>query len=199
MTSNTILRIRFDRAAHLPVLVILAVSAAVFWGYVAFRPDSVTASPSPLEVSSPVLIHNFYLTPSIHNGASATSACASGYHMASIWEILDPSEMKYNPDLGFATDDSGYGPPTLASSAWVRTGFESNSSLIAHPGQPNCNAWTSASGESDGTYVYLRQNWSTNPHWFVWVTSTGRCTNTLRVWCVSDWPGNPIFLPLVKR
>ena len=32
----------------------------------------------------------FYLTQTTHNGAQALSACAPGYHMASLWEINEP-------------------------------------------------------------------------------------------------------------
>jgi hypothetical protein len=38
---------------------------------------------------------NFYLTKTKHNGAQALTACAAGYHMPSIWEIHDPSNLKY--------------------------------------------------------------------------------------------------------
>ena len=34
----------------------------------------------------------FYLTKTEHNGAQALSACAPGYHMASLWEIHDPTK-----------------------------------------------------------------------------------------------------------
>lgn len=34
----------------------------------------------------------YYLTQTTHNGGQARSACAAGYHMASLWEILDTFE-----------------------------------------------------------------------------------------------------------
>src|SRR5512133_3687902 len=63
---------------------------------------------------------NFYLTKTSHNGAEALTACAAGYHMASFWEIRDPSNLRYNTAYGYKTDDSGLGPPTAGG--WIRTG-----------------------------------------------------------------------------
>jgi hypothetical protein len=54
---------------------------------------------------------NFYLTKTTHNGGQALTACAAGYHMASIWEIHDPSSLRYSTVYGFTEDDSGLGPP----------------------------------------------------------------------------------------
>ncbi len=54
----------------------------------------------------------FYLTKTLHTGAQALSACATGYHMASLWEIHDPTNLRYNTELGFTSgSDSGFGPP----------------------------------------------------------------------------------------
>ena len=55
----------------------------------------------------------YYLTQTTHNGGQARSACAAGYHMASLWEILDTSNLRYNTELGFTQEDSGFGPPTV--------------------------------------------------------------------------------------
>ena len=56
----------------------------------------------------------FYLTQTGFTGSQALTACANGYHMASLWEILDPSNLRYNTTLGFTTQDSGFGPPSIA-------------------------------------------------------------------------------------
>ncbi len=72
---------------------------------------------SGLEAKVDSLINNgprkFYLTKTYHNGAQALSACATGYHMASMWEIHQPSNLRYDTDLGFIVADSGFGPPVL--------------------------------------------------------------------------------------
>jgi hypothetical protein len=63
----------------------------------------------------------FYLTQDGYDGSQALSACAQGYHMASLWEILDPSNLSYDTSLGATVADSGSGPPN--GSGWIRTGF----------------------------------------------------------------------------
>ena len=37
----------------------------------------------------------YYLTDSTHNGADADVACGDGSHMASLWELSDPSNLRY--------------------------------------------------------------------------------------------------------
>jgi hypothetical protein len=43
----------------------------------------------------------YYLTNTTHLPDSALTACAPGFHMASIWEILDPSNLNYDTARGF--------------------------------------------------------------------------------------------------
>ena len=42
----------------------------------------------------------FYLTKNQLQGNQAINACASGYHMASYWEIHDLSTLQYDTSLG---------------------------------------------------------------------------------------------------
>jgi hypothetical protein len=70
------------------------------------------------------------------DGNETLTACAKGYHMASIWEILDTSNLSYNTDLGVIVDDSGSGPPN-AIEGWIRTGDVTSDHFT------NCKAWTS--------------------------------------------------------
>src|SRR5207245_10636606 len=58
----------------------------------------------------------FYLTNESFQGNQAITACASGYHMASRFEILDVSVLQYDTGKGLTTDDSGAGPPSMAAS-----------------------------------------------------------------------------------
>jgi hypothetical protein len=74
-------------------------------------------------------MRQYYLTTTSYNGAepdgsdgNGTGVCADGYHFASLWEILDPASLKYNPSLGYVRDDSGQGPPTYLA-GWIRTGY----------------------------------------------------------------------------
>ena len=126
----------------------------------------------------------FYLTKNLHNGSGALSACAEGYHMASLWEILDPSHLRYDTELGFTYEDSGSGPPSAGG--WIRTGNFSNAQDT--PGFGNCNAWTSARSTDSGSWVGLPAGfWNNTPTKITpWSTVVGQCNYFERVWCVQD-------------
>jgi len=49
----------------------------------------------------------FYLTTTTHDGDSALTACGPGFHMASLWEIHDPSDVEYDTTRGLTSADSG--------------------------------------------------------------------------------------------
>ena len=92
----------------------------------------------------------FYLTKTNHTGAEALTACDVGYHMASMWEIFDPTTLRYNTELGVTRDDSGFGPPSEVI-GWIRTGNESSVNVT----RPNCNSWTQSNVLALGTTVSL--------------------------------------------
>ena len=128
----------------------------------------------------------YYLTKDTFPGSDALTACASGYHMASLWEIFDPSNLKYNTILGLKNDDSGSGPPSDRN-GWVRTGASSNVSNT--PGHGNCAVWSSGSNSDFGTAAELEDNFviqsddRVNP----WTSSAISCDATfVRVWCVQN-------------
>ncbi|HEX6623952.1 MAG TPA: hypothetical protein VF064_09580 [Pyrinomonadaceae bacterium] len=137
---------------------------------------------------------SYYLTQTRLDGSQALTACAAGYHMASLWEIHDPSNLRYDTELGLTRPDSGFGPPSGFTTAlnlvvplgWIRTGGHPNAG--PEPGLGNCNVWTSADGADGGTVVYLADRWDattlevTSP----WVAETRPCDFTARVWCVQD-------------
>jgi hypothetical protein len=137
---------------------------------------------------------SYYLTKSRHSGAQALAACAEGYHMASLWEIYDPSHLRYATELGFTQADSGFGPPTgfpigeLSARGWIRTGYLSVSTDDI--GHTNCFTWTSDSQDDNGTVARLSPDWSstfdairTGP----WQASKRPCNHDeTRVWCVQD-------------
>lgn len=126
----------------------------------------------------------FYLTKTAYNGANVLSACAPGYHMASMWEIKDTSNLRYNTVLGFNMTDSGFGPPVFPG--WIRTGYTSEHSNTA--GHCNCDLWTSVSDSGFGTVVSLQSLWHLGPASTVdpWVAGTEDCASHTAVWCVQD-------------
>ena len=129
----------------------------------------------------------FYLTNTEHNGSQVLTACADGYHMSSVWEILDLSNLSYNTTLGFTQPDSGSGPPANTP-GWIRTGFLSDGT-DGNPGSANCQSWMN--GGNFGTSVFLPSAWANTTSYPVtnispWVPNTRSCSNPLRVWCVQD-------------
>jgi hypothetical protein len=128
---------------------------------------------------------------------SAANACGTGYHFASLYEILEPSGLLYDTKntLAFyhpADYDQGFGPPTFIP-GWVRTGFASSADNEA-PGQSNCNKWTTNNLEAFGTAVCLNGAWTNlysssddySPITRWWLPMAIQCNQKIRVWCVSD-------------
>ena len=167
----------------LVALLALALLMAAFVGYLAWNQHEVAASGPQAPAAASTGMRQYYLTTDLHDGSEALTACASGYHFASLWEILDPSNLKYNTDLGYTWDDSGQGPPSNRH-AWVRTGYHFSTSEIA--GQGNCNAWTSSSSSDRGTYAYLPPDWEAGQEVHVWEVWHFGCDSDLQVWCVED-------------
>lgn len=134
-------------------------------------------------------LREYYLTDTEHNGSQALTACADGYHMASLWEILDVSNLSYNTTLGFTFPDSGSGPPANTP-GWIRTGFLSFGAGNS-PGSANCQSWMSASNADHGTFVFLPSTWEDSPshpatNISPWLASTRSCLLVVQVWCVQD-------------
>jgi len=138
-------------------------------GTVAWNPDSA---------------RKYYLTTTTQDGAGADTACAAGYHFASLWEIFDTASLKYNATLGFTNADSGQGPPT-EQTGWVRTGYSSDGSNTA--GRGNCFGWDTISGGAFGTYAGPGTAWL-NPATVVnpWAANVATCDQPRRSWCVQD-------------
>jgi hypothetical protein len=133
----------------------------------------------------------YYVTKTFHDGSQALSACAAGYHMASVFEILDPSNLVYDTALGHTTDDSGGGPPLWSGvgpieHGWVRSGAASNAGTGA-PGVQNCGAWTATTGVGTAIVPRYAGDWNfgaltVSP----WIWANFLCATAQRVWCVSD-------------
>jgi len=225
MNRRLRLRIRYDRRSGLVALLVSAVLVAALLGYLAWGRDEVAASgpqasfdpasfgfaqdrqDRPLAASAG--LRGYYLTQDTYNGADAdgtdgngAGVCAEGYHFASLWEILDPSILKYNTGLGMVRDDSGQGPPTLPFvGGWVRTGFGRSGSTT--PGVGNCDGWDSSSDSDWGTLARLPSDWTAGQDLHVWQVDTTTCNTAVlvRVWCVADdvTVSTPVYLPLILK
>jgi hypothetical protein len=136
------------------------------------------------DVQAAVAPRTFYLTSGkSFNGGQASTGCAAGFHLASQWEIVDPSNLRYDTTLGFTQGDSGEGPPGTDSTnvnvgdvdGWARDG------LAASNG--NCLAYTSSASGVSGFVIHLdvsTRSWSTAP------STASSCSIPRRVWCVED-------------
>ncbi|MGH9796338.1 MAG: hypothetical protein ACRD5G_16340 [Candidatus Acidiferrales bacterium] len=127
----------------------------------------------------------FYLTPLTYDGSQAVNACVAGYHMASMWEIMDPSNLRYETTLGATEADAGSGPP-ITLGAWIRTGRFAQT--VSTGNLPNCNVWTSNSTTDYGTVVGLTDEWSgtAGRPLISWEKTNITCVTHGRVWCVQN-------------
>jgi hypothetical protein len=185
------IQVRYRRGADL-ALAVLALAALLAGLLSILMWKAPPASASPTLAGSPIKLQ-YYLTTGSYFGNQALSACAPGYHMASLWEILDTSNLHYNTSLGRASADSGHGPPYY--SGWIRTGYSGN--LFGGPGEANCMAWTSSSEGSIGTTVSLPSNWTAGEEDLLgWNADSTECSLKRSVWCAGFYK---VYLPLILR
>ena len=173
-----LIEIRITRG--LLAFLVLCSMAAVLLVNLAWDPARATASGVDASLAGASSLRQYYLTRASADGANATGACAVGYHMASMWEILDPSNLKYNTGLGLLEGDSGQGPTVW--SGWIRTGVMSG--VGALPGEGNCDGWTTNASGANGTLAGL--SWGNNQDVHVWNAFTLPCDLVRPVWCVED-------------
>ena len=135
----------------------------------------------------------YFLTDAYYPPTSVESACGSGYHMANLFEISQPSSMHYAFDDGRAVHNSiiGQGPPT-GYRGWIKTGWDSPSTVNT-PGFANCNNWSSVDAGHYGTAARLPPIYSdpVSTVWALvwgtpWATLAQPCNTNHRVWCVED-------------
>ena len=221
MQDEKVIVIDINLNRGLVALLALALLAAAFLGYLAWGRDEAAASgpQAPLDhardrpfdyaqdrpLAASAGLRGYYLTQGTYNGADAdgtdgngAGVCADGYHFASLWEILDPSNLKYDTDLGMVRDDSGQGPPTFSFfGGWMRTGYFPNTSNT--PGMGNCNAWSSSSDSDWGTYARLPHDWPAEQDIHVWEVYAPWCNVNRYVWCVADSVSAPVCLPIILK
>jgi|SRR5579862_16569 len=126
---------------------------------------------------------HFYLTKTMHDGSHALGSCATGYHVASIWEIHEPALLTYNKSLGLNLADDGAGPPTFYF-GWARTGWLAAPTNI--PGQGNCDAWTSNASGDSGTIFFLSSPSYSSAPTDPWTEDLNACSVPANVWCVEN-------------
>lgn len=134
---------------------------------------------------SPLGARRFYLTDGTFDGGQALNACAEGYHMASLWEIYDVSNLVYDTVRGYDDGDVGSGPPT-GLFGWVRTGAALGP--IGSIGNANCNGYAPGTTTGSGTFVRLPDSWTTSSAGDIdpWAAGAGVCSAPRRVWCAED-------------
>ncbi len=194
MIRKVSVRIHYHQRSSLAALLSLILLTAVLLGTLAWGQRTAVASdsPAPLAATSG-LRPQYYLTTSYYDGSQANTACDPGYRMASLWEVLDTTNLKYNTNRGITQGDSGQGPPAW-NEGWVRTGY--SSSTASTVGQGNCNVWSSSNGSYFGTSAYLPIDWAAGQDIHVWKVNTWSCNFTLPVWCVGN---DAVYLPLILR
>ena len=145
-------------------------------------------------------LRRFYLSRDAVQGNRATTACAHGFHMASRFEIFDPSVLDYDMNLGVTTDDAGSGPPTRSREysspdavGWIRTGGPSK---FRDPGTApdaapaNCATWSTNGRDTFGAAAYLLDGFGADGGTAapLWGATSEPCERPLHVWCVEDRP-----------
>ena len=132
----------------------------------------------------------FYVSPVGVMGDSTLTACDDGFHMASIWEMLDVTRLRYDTSRGHLTSDMGSGPPNVLA-AWVRTGRGDGNQDFA--GRANCDSWTSANPLHYGSFAVLQSYWNplqggppADSRLPGWQGGSASCDTNARVWCIED-------------
>jgi hypothetical protein len=128
----------------------------------------------------------FFLTVTTQAAGAAEGACGVGFHLASLWELREPSALEYDDARGLTTGDSGQGPPTT-SYGWIRTGNDALGAFIDPPGEVNCLGGSSSSITNFGTAAALPVDWSAAPGpQSPWLVRTNTCNAAQRAWCAED-------------
>ena len=132
----------------------------------------------------------YYLTVASFTGGDAIRACDPRFHMASISEIQDPSNLQYasrsTPLYDAPAYDQGFGSPS-DQMGWVRTG-----SFPPVGFTDNRDLCQSSSDQQNGITMSRRTLWdlpyselhSSQPR--SWYTALAPCSQPEPVWCVED-------------
>lgn len=135
---------------HTKLLLALAAGALLLsTALLVMLPVASAAAPARIQIDAR---RDFYLTRGAFTGSQALTACAAGFHMASIWEIKETTLLRHNTRLGRNLGDSAFGGPPSAVTldhvdgvGWLRLGS----------GGSDCSRWTSGSSSDLGAYAAL--------------------------------------------
>lgn len=162
-------------------LLLLAILVASLGGSIAFAQDASSEDGIVPITTGPV--RKYYLTMNGFQGNGVLTACATGYHAATLWEILDTSNLVYDTVLGVKWPSGDSTPPT-GIWGWARTGGAPN---IGEGAGSNCASWTIGSALQYGTLIELPDDWTTPGSKIgIWKTGFGACFSSFYVWCVGD-------------
>ena len=185
----------FEWRSGLVALLALVLIVPIGLGYLAY--ETAQGAAAPQAASKPAPMRYYYLTYTPVSGNQALGACATNYHMASLWEIMDTSHLIYDELIGEVTYDSGEGPPSEIV-GWVRTGTAGEEDTFV-AGKDNCQLWASDHWEHYGSLASLNSYWNVDTAIPGWSTSVSRCDLSYRVWCVQDVAHATVYLPLVTK
>jgi len=125
----------------------------------------------------------YYLTKNSFDGGDAITACDSGFHMASISEIQDPSNLQYadrsTAEYDSLVDGQRLGPPSNHM-GWVRTGVYPPSGFVY-----DCEDFRDNRYNHSGTTVSLTEQTASTPN-MLWQAALQFCSQPEPVWCVED-------------
>ncbi len=126
----------------------------------------------------------FYITPAQVPANQASSACAAGFHFASITELRTAGNLEYAEVLGYHFSEAGISAGPASVAALARSGEPGASSS-----QVACSDWTSTSNADKAPLLFAPfystvSSGATLPH--EWVASLAGCGDPFRVWCIAD-------------
>jgi len=161
-------------------------------GTLALSGDGILFPDGTLQRTASLTRKSYYLSAFTAFGNTAIQGCINGYHMASLWELVDLSALDYLnfPFLALTKADSAGGPPS-GIAGWVRTGYDNDGT--SQGGRANCFTWSSNSSSDFGSVAGLQSLWDdlsfSNPPTLIgdgWRGFGQRCDVSTAVWCVAD-------------
>lgn len=118
----------------------------------------------------------FYLTRANFLPNVAASACAPGFHFASVPELTTEGNLEYAEALGRQHVEAGVSAGPEWWGGWVRTGILG--------GSLSCNGWTSTAPADRGAILAAPPHSTTNP--LEWQGGQQGCGTPVPVWCIAD-------------